>query len=485
VYYYRRLVHTPLVPFGVAHLNAACGVMITASHNPKEDNGYKVYWDNACQIIPPHDREISKAIEDNLEPWIWDKTLVDHTIANLCMDPIDQILPAYYKIIGKLVDNPTLNANCPIAFAYTAMHGVGHPYARQVFECFSLPAYKSISIQCEPDPDFPTVTFPNPEERGALDVAQAMAKSINATVVLANDPDADRFTAVERQAKDGMWRMFTGNELGVLFADALWRDCVDRQNIEPSKIAMICTVVSSQMLARMGSAEGFHVEECLTGFKWIGNRAITLKADGYTVPFAYEEAIGYMIGDVVPDKDGISALGYFAQLTAKLYAKGTTLAAHLDGLYEKYGYFRSNNSYVKCYDPVTIRQLFDRIRYGEESQPSPVDPPILQRYPHALQYPTTIGGHRVTRTRDLTIGYDSKQPDGQSTLPVSASTQMITFELEHGSRITLRTSGTEPKIKWYIEHYGENINRVDKELATIVEAVVEGLLEPERNQLIR
>ncbi|KAI9592253.1 hypothetical protein BDF19DRAFT_484580 [Syncephalis fuscata] len=470
VYYYHDLVHTPLVPFGVKYLKAACGVMITASHNPKDDNGYKVYWDNACQIIPPHDKGIAEAINQNLEPWLWNKTLVDTAASTLCSDPIEEVSNAYYDSLTSLICDRTANATCSVRFAYTAMHGVGEPFARRAFETFGLPAYASVEVQRKPDPDFPTVAFPNPEERGALDVAQAVANEMHATVILANDPDADRFTAIERQAS-GEWRTFSGNELGVIFAEALFQDHVKRHTS------------NHHMLARMSKIEGFRVEECLTGFKWIGNRALSLRSEGYTVPFAYEEAIGYMIGDTVPDKDGVSALVYFAQLTARLYAANKTIGGHLNGLYEKYGHFRSNNAYVKCYDPVTIRTLFDRIRFGETPQPATANE--HSGYAYALHYPKTIANAKVAYIRDLTIGYDSSQPDGRPTLPVSSSAQMITFQLENGCSITLRTSGTEPKIKWYIEHYGPDPQSVTQELEQIVNAVVENLLEPERNQLVR
>jgi phosphomannomutase len=476
VYYYHKLVHTPLVPFGIKHLNAACGVMITASHNPKDDNGYKVYWSNSCQIIPPHDSGIAQSILENLEPWLWDKQLVDSH--PLCTDPVEEIEAAYFDELRALAGDLEANAATTIKFAYTAMHGVGEPFARRAFQLFNLPDYALVSAQAQPDPDFPTVKFPNPEEKGALDLARQVAEDMGADIVLANDPDADRFTAIEKQP-DGQWRTFSGNELGTLFAYALYHDLL-RRGVPKEKIAMTCSAVSSKMLERIAAVEGFHFEERLTGFKWLGNGALEMRAQGYTVPLAYEEAIGYMIGDIVPDKDGISALAYFCQMAVELYAKGTTIGAHLDQLYATYGHFRSNNSYVKCYSADTIRKLFDRIRFGEVPQPS-----TDSIYAYALAYPKEIGGFAVTYVRDLTIGYDSSQPDGRPTLPTDASAQMVTFRLENGCCITLRTSGTEPKIKWYIEHHGPEPELVEQELAKIVYAAVEDLLEPERNQLIR
>ena len=199
VYFYRKLVHTPLVPFGVKRLGAAAGIMITASHNPKDDNGYKVYWSNGCQIIPPHDHNIAQCIAENQIPWTWDATLVD--MSNLVQDPYPQLFEKYFSEIAALASHKESNSKTPITFAYTAMHGVGLPFAQEAFKRFNLPPFHIVQDQAQPDPSFPTVKFPNPEEKGALDIACQNASQLGAKIVLANDPDADRLAVAELQSR--------------------------------------------------------------------------------------------------------------------------------------------------------------------------------------------------------------------------------------------------------------------------------------------
>ncbi|CAJ0639676.1 13664_t:CDS:2 [Entrophospora sp. SA101] len=221
------------------------------------------------------------------------------------------------------------------------------------------------------------------------------------------------------------------------------------------------------MLSSIAKKEGFYFGETLTGFKWIGNEAINLeKNQGYDVLFAYEEAIGFMIGDIVRDKDGVTALAVFAELTVQLKKRGTTVSEYLDELYRRYGYFMGKNSYYVCHSPTTINKIFDKIRYDETSAKQTTD----SKYP--LSYPTTLANYKVIYTRDLTIGYDSSQPDNKPIFPISKSSQMITFGLENG--------GTEPKIKYYFELSGDDKDQVEMELSRIVKTVIDELLEPEK-----
>ncbi|KAJ9081484.1 hypothetical protein DSO57_1014031 [Entomophthora muscae] len=437
VYLYRQLVHTPMVPFGIKKLNAACGVMITASHNPKQDNGFKVYWENACQIVEPHDAGIAHHITLNQEPWTWDVDLCD--FSELCSNPHSPLWVEYFTSIGKL-SHSILSA--PPKFVYTPMHGVGGPAASNAFKVFGLPkdCFIPVPLQMECDPEFPTVKFPNPEEKGALDLAMEHAEQCGATFVLANDPDADRFAAAE-QLPSGKWYQFTGNQLGTLLAHHIWK----QHSSKGIACGMLASAVSSKMLQSMGSKEGFHFEETLTGFKWLGNRAITLE-NNQTVKiiFAYEEAIGFMVEDIVRDKDGISAMMTFVELASQLSENSLSVYQHLLSLYARYGLYVNANSYYICHDPKITAALFHSIRYGQEGNST-------------LNFPTSIGPYKVLRVRDLTIGYDSasKLPNHAPDLPVSLGTQMITFQLSCPDglplEITIRTSGTEPKIKYYSE----------------------------------
>ncbi|TPX51447.1 phosphoglucosamine mutase [Synchytrium endobioticum] len=470
VYFYNSLTHTPLVPYGVKKLKAAAGVMITASHNPKQDNGYKVYWSNGCQIIPPHDRAIADLILANLEPWTWDYELC--ATSPLSSDPLSELMPSYFDDVRALSHHRDTNAQAGLTFCYTAMHGVGWEFAVKVFDAFGHAPFVVTPEQIRPDPDFPTVEYPNPEEgKGALTLAMQASDAAGATIILANDPDADRLAIAEKQASSE-WRIYSGNEIGSILGCWTWE--AYSQSQKRGKAAVLASTVSSKMLEAVAKKEGFYFEDTLTGFKWLGNRAIALTDQGYDVIFAFEEAIGFMVGDVVRDKDGVSALAVFAELAVELHRKGMRVSDYLQSLYHKYGFFVSNNSYFICHKGATIQAIFDKIRYGESRNPSSDG---------KYSYPTHIGGFKVTSVRDLTVGYDTNTPNHLPTLPVSSSSQMITFRLENGCVMTLRTSGTEPKIKYYSELAGESTEAATKSLNGIIADMSEKLLEPEKNCL--
>ncbi|KAF5351599.1 hypothetical protein D9758_007163 [Tetrapyrgos nigripes] len=358
VYLHQGLVHTPMVPFTVKRVGAACGVMITASHNPKHDNGYKVYWENAVQIISPHDKGISDSIKVNLEPQTWDTGLIE---SPLSLNVTDEMKQAYFMSLLDL-KNLQLPLSRRCKFINTSMHGVGHPFVEKALGMLGI-SIIPVPEQQHPDPEFPTVSYPNPEEKGALDLAIAVAKrqqQKEEVVILAQDPDADRFTAVEKQL-NGEWVTFTGDQVGVIFAGQVME--AYRASGKPmSKLAMVASTVSSKMVEAMAEVEGFKFVECLTGFKYIGNTALDLVAQGFEVPFGYEEAIGFMFGSEVRDKDGVAASVMFAQIAEILHSQGKTVKSYLDELYKRYGYFKTNNSYFICNEPATIDKIFARIR---------------------------------------------------------------------------------------------------------------------------
>lgn len=426
VLWYGRLVHTPLVPFAVKHFGAAAGVMVTASHNPKNDNGYKVYWSNGCQIVPPHDSGIAQAIDSIGEVSTWDDAVVDNH------SDVKQIVPeateAYFKALRNLVSSVPETDNA-LAFAYTPMHGVGLPYMQQAVALLAgKAAMQVVSAQAQPDPEFPTVPFPNPEEKGALTPAIEDAERNGCSLILANDPDADRFAAVER-LQNGKWHQFTGNQMGVLLASHV----LETYSHDRTKLAMLASTVSSRMLAAMAGNEGFCFRETLTGFKWLGNVAQELRQQGYEPAFAYEEAIGYMFSDIVWDKDGIAAATMFLKACLLWRQQGLTPYSKLQDLYKQYGFFEDANTYLISPSPSTTNKVFNDIRKL-----------------NAGSRPESLGQRKIARWRDLTLGFDSGTPDNQPDLPVDASAQMITCELE-SVVFTARGSGTEPKIKLYIE----------------------------------
>ncbi|KAL3880512.1 hypothetical protein ACJMK2_032746 [Sinanodonta woodiana] len=474
VYLFSKMCPTPYIPYTVLHLGCVCGVMITASHNPKDDNGYKVYWTNGAQITSPIDREISKCISENLEPWktSWDTSVLE--TSPLCMDPYDKIFEAYNKDVVHLCYFREQNARSSVKFTYTAMHGVGYPYAVKSLQMFGFPPPIPVKEQIEPDPEFSTVKYPNPEEgKGALILAMKTADEHDSPVILANDPDADRLALAEK-SPSGQWKIFTGNEIGALLGWWSWYTFHQKNpNIPASDVYMLASTVSSKILHTIAQKEGFHFEETLTGFKWMGNKADQLKQQHKTVIFAFEEAIGFMCGTAVLDKDGISAAAVCAELTAYVYAQGNTLAQKLDDIYTQYGFHLSSNSYFICYQQEIIQQMFNELRNYEETN----------------KYPETCGPYKIKYVRDLTVGYDNSQPDNKPVLPVSRSSQMITFTFENGCTATIRTSGTEPKIKYYTEHRpdpkrGMDQAEVQNELDKIVECIKTYFFRPDKFGLI-
>ncbi|KAF8712391.1 phosphohexose mutase family, partial [Rhizoctonia solani] len=440
VYLHKGIVHTPLVPYTVSKLNAAAGVMITASHNPKDDNGYKVYWENAVQIISPHDAGIAAAIEANLQPIAWDL----HSLANvdnLVIDRTEEMTVAYLDYIASLSRTRETNASVPLKFTNTSMHGVSRAIIDRANKVFDFKPLEHVKEQQDPNPDFPTVAFPNPEEKGALDLAIKTANASGSSYVFAQDPDSDRFAAAQKKP-DGTWFIFSGDQLGSLFAGWILEGYkASGRPIE--KLAMVASTVSSKLIGAMAAKEGFKFVESLTGFKYIGNAARVLEAEGYNVLFGYEEAIGFMLGEEVRDKDGVSATMCFAELVSSLHSRRKLATDYLEDIYAQYGYFQAS-LYQLSKDKMS-------------------------------QYPKSIGGLTVTDIRDLTTGhgFDSSAPapDYAPSLPVSGG-HMITFKAKGDGVaivLTVRTSGTEPKIKYYLEGSGSTREQVTKALARVVD----------------
>lgn len=296
----------------------------------------------------------------------------------------------------------------------------------------------------------------------------------NAPVVLATDPDADRLAVAEKPDGCG-WKVFTGNELAALLGWWMffnWKE-VHPDPADSQKVYMLATTVSSKILQAFARIEGFHFEETLPGFKWIGNRVHELSKTGNTVLFAFEESIGFLCGGLVPEKDGVSAAVVVAEMASYLHTKNLSLSQQLANIYQTYGHHLSKTSYVVCNDPPTIQRIFGRIR----------------NFDGKGSYPKTCGGVQILHVRDVTTGYDSSQPDLRSVLPVTRSSHMITFTLQNGIVATLRTSGTEPKIKFYTEYCAEpgdsEVSRLQDELTKVTAALLDDFLEPERNNLIR
>ena len=464
---FRKVTPTPWVAFGIRKFGAALGVMITASHNPKNDNGYKVYWNNGSQIIPPHDKKIAASILENLKPWsdeCWNKTL-NFSSESLISDILDENSAAYFEVLKRYVSFEKENQESDMKMVYTPVHGVGYDSCKHailnVFK-FKEENFSATPEQKYPDPDFPTVEFPNPEEgKGVLSLSFKEADRIGANLVLASDPDADRLAVAQRPDANSPWKVFTGNECGALlgyWAFEMWR----KRNPEPASPKncwMLSSTVSSMICKAIAEKEGFNFEDTLTGFKWMGNSADRLINDNQQVLFAFEEAIGFMYGDQVLDKDGVSACAIFAEFCAQLDKENKTLVQKLDEIYQKYGYHVAENSYFISHDKEKTNAMFK----------------VLQD-----NYPKKLGNdYEIVGVRDLNKGFDSRQPDKKAVLPTQSS-HMITFYFSNGATITLRTSGTEPKIKYYVEMVADSREKVLADIEKMVDLMVKEWYQPEK-----
>jgi phosphomannomutase len=398
-----RPLPTPVLAFGVRHLGACAGIVVTASHNPPRDNGYKVYLGDGAQIVPPADGDISARI-DTVGP------LASVARATDGMTLVGEDLVEDY-VAGALAhagEGPR-----DLGVVYTPLHGVGRDLVVEVLSRAGFPPPQVVPRQGEPDPDFPTVAFPNPEEPGALDLALAQAAAERADLVIANDPDADRLAvAVPDATVSGGWRPLTGDEIGLALADWLLAAGSGDDRL------VATTVVSSSMLARLAAARGVHYAETLTGFKWIARAAID--RPGLRFVYGYEEALGSCVGTLVRDKDGITAALAFASLAAAEKARGRTVLDRLDDLARELGVHatRQRSLRVEGVDGLARMQ-------------AAVD--ALAASP-----PGVLAGAAVTDVEDLRLGRRLPPTDGIVLRGV-------------GVRLVVRPSGTEPKLKCYAE----------------------------------
>jgi phosphomannomutase len=391
-----RHLPTPVLAFAVRQLGTSAGVMVTASHNPANDNGYKVYLgdlDHGSQIVPPADGEIAEDIVRVSATSIADlPRSTDFIVAD------DTVLDEYVRRTAALA------TATDVSFVYSAMHGVGWETARKVFAAAGFPDPAVVTEQIEPDAAFPTVAFPNPEEAGAMDLTFARAASVGADLAIVNDPDADRL-AVAVPSRAGGWRRLSGNEVGYLLG---WRAAA-RSDAAGTVAA---SIVSSPALRQVAAEYHLDYEDTLTGFKWIS------RVGGLV--YGYEEALGYLVDpEKVRDKDGISAAVDFLSLAAELKAAGKTIDDHLDDFADRFGAFASAQVSLRFDDLSQIGMLMARLR----------DNP-----------PSTVGTATVASIDDFVDGFEQFPPG-----------DILRIWLEDGSRIIVRPSGTEPKLKVYID----------------------------------
>lgn len=413
-----RKLPTPVLAYAIKYFDTTAGVMVTASHNPPEDNGYKVYLGKANgggQIVSPADVDIAKLIDKVAAGDIRDlPRSQDYTVLD------DEIVDAYIAKTASIVKEPQVDIN----YVYTAMHGVGYEVLSKTLAKAGLPQPHIVAEQVWADGTFPTVNFPNPEEKGALDLAIKVAKEKNAEFIIANDPDADRLAVAVPDAQ-GNWKALHGNVIGCFLG---WH-LAKQYHAEGKQGILACSLVSSPALAEIAKKYGFQSEETLTGFKYIG------KVDGLL--FGFEEALGYLVDpDKVRDKDGISAAVMFLDLVRSLKKQGKTLADYANDFTAEFGAYVSGQISIRVNELPDIGKMMTALR----NEP-----------------PAEVGGFKVAQFIDHT--------------KTDRASDILVFVLENGSRLIVRPSGTEPKVKFYLDARGTDPKNAEDVLAQFDEAV--------------
>ena len=423
-YLFEELAATPMVAYAVKSLGASAGVMVTASHNPPGDNGYKVYDHTGSQIVSPMDFEISKNIEQFAHSESISTLARENSYLPIPLSVQKGYLQSVSGLLNKHADRKSLKV------VYSAMHGVGAQFIDEIFSLSGLEKLVHVQSQQQPDGSFPTVTFPNPEEPGAMDKSLDTAKQSGADLVLVNDPDADRLAVAFRQS-DGSYRQLTGDQLGLLLGEEM----ASRASREGLTGNLACSIVSSSALGKVAEHYGFGFQQTLTGFKWVSRVPNLI--------FGYEEALGYCVDcNQVRDKDGLSAALIVTDIASQLANQGYTLGDQLDRLMQRYGYYSTGQISIRVTDLNVISNLMSRLRTNPPAQ---------------------IAG--------VSANFEDMQL-GTKLLP---GTDALRFTLTDGRTVIIRPSGTEPKLKCYLQAVSDSAAS-SKELLNELEVSMKQLL---------
>ncbi|MCX7678240.1 MAG: phospho-sugar mutase [Spirochaetes bacterium] len=452
---------TPLCSFAIRQLNAVSGVVITASHNPPEYNGFKVYWDDGGQVVPPQDKEIIEEVKRIQSIFEIKKIPFNDAIkSGLVMTIGEEIINKYLSLLEKKALRPLSPSS--VRIVYSPLHGTGYRIVPRVLSHFGFTDVHLVEKQAIPDGNFPTVEYPNPEEKPAMQMALDLAKKVNADIVLATDPDADRM-GVAFQTSGGEYALINGNQIGTMLEYYLLKRLSEASRI-PKKANIIKTIVTTDLQDEIAHSFGCNVINVLTGFKWIAMKIKELEAKGEQFIFGGEESYGYLPVDFVRDKDAISACYFFAEMTDYLKTQGRTLSDFLDEIYT------AHHLYLEDLHSLTlkgiegmeqIRRIMDAFRNNPPSEFANIK---------------VIAAHDIKNliAKDL-IGGTEK---AIAHLPKS---DVLQFFLEDGSKITMRPSGTEPKIKFYFSVKDKanknNMEQQKKSLQLKIERYKDSLLE--------
>lgn len=455
-YRFESLRPTPELSFAVRYLNCIAGIVITASHNPAEYNGYKVYWEDGAQIVSPVDKEIMNEVKNVTDfSEIKDMNINEATEKGLYNEIGKDVDEAYISELKKLVLNEEIikKVQNQIKIVYTPLHGTGNLPVQRILKEIGFENVYVVSEQEKPNGNFPTVTYPNPEDKKAFELALKLAKEVDADIVLATDPDADRLGIYAKDTKSGEYMPFTGNMSGLLIAEYELSQKKEK-GILPKNGALIKTIVSSDMADAITEEYGVKLIEVLTGFKYIGEQIkIFEKTKEYEYLFGYEESYGCLVGTHARDKDAIVAVMASCEAAAYYKDKNMTLWDQMINIYEKYGYYREGQTAItmKGIDGAEkIQQILENLRANP---------------------PKKIGVYDVIEYRDYKTGiienYENNKKD-KTNLPIS---NVLYYKLNDGAWCCVRPSGTEPKIKFYIGVRGNSLEDSDKKLKELSDAM--------------
>ena len=452
VYLFESLRPTPELSFSVRRLGCIAGIVITASHNPREYNGYKVYWEDGAQITPPHDKNI-----------LGEVALVEDFEQMKTMSYEQAVSEGFIKIIGKEIDDEYIaqlkkqnihpevitKAAKDIKIVYTPLHGTGNIPVRRVLKELGFENVYVVEKQEKPDGSFPTVAYPNPEDEKAWTLALELAKEKDADIVLATDPDADRLGVYAKDKKTGEYVSFTGNMSGALIAEYILREKKDKGEL-PKNAAIVETIVTTDMLKAIAKDYNVKLIEVLTGFKFIGEQIKLFEQNNsYEYIFGMEESYGCLAGTYARDKDACVAVMMLCEVAAYYKLKGMTLCDAMQDMYEKYGYYKEGLSTITKKGMDGIAQIENMMR---EKRENPIQ---------------TIGGFKVLKMRDYLIDEVKDMVTGEKSSTGLPKSNVLYYELENNAWCCVRPSGTEPKIKFYYGVKGKNISDAVEKLEEV------------------
>ena len=459
-YVFSTLHPTPMLSFAVRYLGATAGVVITASHNPPEYNGYKVYWEDGAQITPPRDSEIIaevNAVEDYRDAkTIGKETAIAKHLYGIIDDELDT---AYMEELKKLIIHPDVIKDVAddIKIVYTPFHGTGNIPVRRILAELGFKHVYVVPEQELPDPKFTTLKYPNPEDAAAFDLALKLAKEVDADIVLATDPDADRLGIYAKDDKSGEYKAFTGNMSGMLIAEYILRERT-KMGTMPENPALVKTIVTTNLADPIAKDYNVALVEVLTGFKFIGEQIKWFIEQGtYNYVFGLEESYGCLAGTHARDKDAVVAVMCLCEVAAFCKKQGITVWDQMINIYEKYGY------YAEGIHTVTLKGIegADKIKAIMES---------LRQNP-----PKEFAGLKVISFRDYKLHEITDIATGTKTETTLPTSNVLYFDLENNSWCCMRPSGTEPKIKFYMGVKGTSLADSDKKLSELKEAVIKAV----------